>query len=109
MGLTKTELRSRCFNKTFSFIKHRKIFYIVSVSIIVIGLLWSVIFGMNYGIDFTGGTTIQVDLGKQVAIEDVEKTLKVTNLIRRLFMRVRAIRRLLLKPSSPLIMQAETK
>ena len=31
---------------------------------------------MNYGIDFTGGTTIQVDLGKQVAIEDVEKTLK---------------------------------
>ena len=63
-------------NKTFSFIKHRKIFYIVSVSIIVIGLLWSVIFGMNYGMDFTGGTTIQVDLGKQVAIEDVEKTLK---------------------------------
>lgn len=63
-------------NKTFSFIKHRKVFYIISVSIIVIGLLWSVIFGMNYGIDFTGGTTIQVDLGKQLAIEDVEKTLE---------------------------------
>ena len=62
-------------NKTFSFIKHRKVFYIVSVTIIVVGLLWSVVFGMNYGIDFTGGTTIQVDLGKQVAIEDVEKTL----------------------------------
>lgn len=63
-------------NKTFSFIKHRKVFYTISVGIIVIGLLWSVIFGMNYGIDFTGGTTIQVDLGKQFAIEDVEKTLE---------------------------------
>ena len=63
-------------NKTFSFIKHRKIYYIISVTIIVVGLLWSVIFGMNYGIDFTGGTTFQIELGKQVAIEDVEKTLE---------------------------------
>lgn len=75
-GVNEDGTPKQMLNKTFSFIKHRKIFYIVSVSIIVIGLLWSVIFGMNYGIDFTGGTTIQVDLGKQVAIEDVEKTLK---------------------------------
>ena len=74
-GVNEDGTPKQMLNKTFSFIKHRKIFYIVSVSIIVIGLLWSVIFGMNYGIDFTGGTTIQVDLGKQVAIEDVEKTL----------------------------------
>ena len=75
-GVNEDGTPKQMLNKTFSFIKHRKIFYIVSVSIIVIGLLWSVILGMNYGIDFTGGTTIQVDLGKQVAIEDVEKTLK---------------------------------
>lgn len=75
-GVNEDGTPKQMLNKTFSFIKHRKIFYIVSVSIIVIGLLWSVIFGMNYGIDFTGGTTIQVDLGKQVAIEDVENTLK---------------------------------
>lgn len=75
-GVNEDGTPKQMLNKTFSFIKHRKIFYIVSVSIIVIGLLWSVIFGMNYGIDFTGGTTIQVDLGKQVAIEDIEKTLK---------------------------------
>lgn len=75
-GVNEDGTPKQMLNKTFSFIKHRKIFYIVSISIIVIGLLWSVIFGMNYGIDFTGGTTIQVDLGKQVAIEDVEKTLK---------------------------------
>ena len=63
-------------NKTFSFIKHRKVYYIVSVSIIVIGLLFMMIGGMNYGIDFTGGTNIQVEMGKQVDIADVEDALK---------------------------------
>lgn len=63
-------------NKTFSFIKHRKVYYIVSVSIIVIGLLFMTIGGMNYGIDFTGGTNIQVEMGEQVDIADVEDALK---------------------------------
>ena len=63
-------------NKTFSFIKHRKVYYIVSVSIIVIGLVFMMIGGMNYGIDFTGGTNIQVEMGKQVDIADVEDALK---------------------------------
>lgn len=63
-------------NKTFSFIKHRKVYYIVSVSIIVIGLLFMMIGGMNYGIDFTGGTNIQVEMGEQVDIADVEDALK---------------------------------
>ena len=63
-------------NKTFSFIKHRKVYYIVSVSIIVIGLVFMMIGGMNYGIDFTGGTNIQVEMGKQVDISEVEDTLK---------------------------------
>ena len=63
-------------NKTFSFIKHRKVYYIISVSIIVIGLLFMIIGGMNYGIDFTGGTNIQVEMGKQVDIDEVKDTLK---------------------------------
>ncbi len=75
-GVNEDGTPKQMLNKTFSFIKHRKVFYIISVTIIVVGLLWSVIFGMNYGIDFTGGTTFQIELGKQVAIEDVEKTLE---------------------------------
>lgn len=63
-------------NKTFSFIKHRKVYYIISVAIIVIGLLFMLIGGMNYGIDFTGGTNIQVEMGKQVDIAEVEDVLK---------------------------------
>jgi len=31
---------------------------------------------MNYGIDFTGGTTIQVEMGEQVDIGEVEDTIK---------------------------------
>ncbi len=75
-GVNEDGTPKQMLNKTFSFIKHRKIFYIVSVTIILVGLVWSLIFGMNYGIDFTGGTTFQIELGKQVAIEDVEKTLE---------------------------------
>lgn len=62
--------------KTFSFIKHRKIYYIISASIIIIGLLFSVIGGMNYGIDFTGGTTIQIEMHEQVDIDEVKDTIK---------------------------------
>ena len=63
-------------HKNFNFIKNRKIFYIASCAIIIIGLVCSIAFGMNYGIDFTGGTTIQVEMGEQVKISDVEDAIK---------------------------------
>ena len=62
-------------NKTFSFIKNRKIYYIISTVIIIVGLVFGLIGGLNYGIDFTGGTMIQVDLHKEVPIKDIEKTI----------------------------------
>lgn len=63
-------------HKSFAFIKNRKIFYIISTAIIVIGLVFSFAKGLNYGIDFTGGTMLQVDLHEQVAISEVEKAIK---------------------------------
>lgn len=75
-GVNEDGTPKQMLNKTFSFIKHRKVFYIISITIILVGLVWCLIFGMNYGIDFTGGTTFQIELGKQVPIEDVEETLK---------------------------------
>ncbi|OLR54830.1 hypothetical protein BHK98_01280 [Hornefia porci] len=62
--------------KEFHFIERRKIFYCISGAVIVIGLVTLGVRGFNYGIDFTGGTMIQMDLGKKVAISDVEKTIK---------------------------------
>ena len=62
-------------NKTFKFIKNRKIYYIISTAIIIVGLVFGLVGGLNYGIDFTGGTMIQVDLHKEVPIKDIEKTI----------------------------------
>lgn len=61
--------------RQFSFIKHRKIYYTVSVVILIIGLAFGLVRGLNYGIDFTGGTMVQIDMGKEVAMEEVEAVL----------------------------------
>ena len=62
--------------KDLHFVKHRKKFYAVTCIILVIGLGFGLIRGLNYGIDFTGGTNIQVEMGEQVDIDDVKDTLK---------------------------------
>ena len=75
-GVNEDETPKQFIHKKFNFIKNRKIFYIASCAIIIIGLVCSIAFGMNYGIDFTGGTTIQVEMGEQVKISDVEDAIK---------------------------------
>lgn len=66
--------------KKFNFIVNRKKFYAISAIIIIVGIGFSLIRGFNYGIDFTGGTMIQIDMGKTVETEDVKKSLKAHNL-----------------------------
>lgn len=61
--------------RQFKFIEHRKIYYMVSIGIIVLGLLVGGIRGLNYGIDFTGGTMMQFDMGKQVTQSQVRDVL----------------------------------
>lgn len=75
-GVNEDGTPKQMLNKTFSFIRHRKIFYMVSAAIIIVGMLFALIGGMNYGIDFTGGTMIQIDMGQQVPINEVEDALK---------------------------------
>ena len=58
------------------FIKNRKIYYLISSSIIILGIIFTIFRGFNFGIDFTGGTTIQMDMGKKVSIEEVKDTIK---------------------------------
>lgn len=63
-------------SKTIGFMGKRKIFYCISAGILIIGLGFGVIRGLNYGIDFTGGTMIQLDMGKQVKISQVDNAIK---------------------------------
>lgn len=57
---------------TIPFLSRRKIYYVITAVILVTGLGFGIVKGMNYGIDFTGGTMIQMDMGKQIKISDVE-------------------------------------
>jgi SecD/SecF fusion protein len=61
----------------FSFMKYKNYYYIVSIAIIVLGIGIGLIRGYNYGIDFTGGTMMQLDMGKQVTTTDVTQLKKV--------------------------------
>ena len=62
--------------KTFAFIKNRKIFYAISCAVIVLGLVLGLVRGFNYGIDFTGGTMMQIDMGETVEVAEVEDLIK---------------------------------
>ena len=74
-GVNEDGSPKKILKKSFSFINHRKIFYCCSAAVIVVGLIVGAVRGFNYGIDFTGGTMIQVDMGKTVSVEDVQKSI----------------------------------
>ena len=61
--------------REIKFVKKRKIFYIASLLFIVVGLTVGLASerGFNYGIDFTGGTMMQVDMGRHVAEADIHR------------------------------------
>ena len=54
-------------------IKYMKIFIIISLVIIGVGLLTAIFLGFNSGIDFTGGTLIQIDFGKKIAVDEIRE------------------------------------
>ncbi|MGN0702322.1 MAG: protein translocase subunit SecD [Lentihominibacter sp.] len=75
-GIKKDNTAAFHIKNTIQFMDKRKIFYCVSAGILVLGLAFGLIRGLNYGIDFTGGTMIQMDMGKQVSISEVQKSIK---------------------------------
>jgi preprotein translocase subunit SecF len=71
----------RLFGKTnIDFMGKRKILYVVSSSIIIIGLISVFTKGLDFGIDFLGGTEIVVQFSTPVAISDVRSSMDKNNL-----------------------------
>ena len=66
--------------KEFDFIKNRKIAYIIPVVIILIGLISIIFQGFNLGIDFAGGTLLQIKFDKPVSTNEVRNVLSEFNL-----------------------------
>lgn len=64
----------------YPFMSKRKLFYIGSVAILVIGLGIGLVRGFNLGIDFTGGTSLQINLGTHVEEAELKKYLPDTDI-----------------------------
>jgi preprotein translocase subunit SecF len=54
----------------------RKIWYIISIIVIAIGLVFLLINGLNLGIDFNGGTLMEFGVADDVNVEDVRTVLE---------------------------------
>ncbi|HBY57239.1 MAG TPA: protein translocase subunit SecF [Candidatus Atribacteria bacterium] len=68
--------------KKFDFTKNRKIAYFISSVIILIGLISIIFQGFDYGIDFAGGTLLQIRFDKPISTEEVRNVLGEFNLSR---------------------------
>ncbi|MBU2445033.1 MAG: protein translocase subunit SecF [Bacteroidetes bacterium] len=58
-------------NLNIDFLSKRKLFYLISATIILLGIVSIVIKGLDLGIDFKGGSEVVVSFDKPVAIGDV--------------------------------------
>lgn len=61
-------------------VRLRKYFYIAAAAFIAVGLLVGCIRGFNYGVDFSGGTRIQLDMHEVVSVQDVQDVLKANDI-----------------------------
>ena len=61
-------------NKTFDVVGKRKIFYIVSLAVIILSFVFTAIFGMNVAIEFKGGTIITYSYSGSINENEVAST-----------------------------------
>lgn len=69
------------FKKEFDFMKNRRKFFSFSVIITVLGLLTLLIFGLNLGVDFKAGTSLDISLGQSIDKAKADEKFKSVNLI----------------------------
>lgn len=79
-GIRKDNTTTFQIKRDLHFIKYKKVFYAISIIIMAAGLGFGLVRGLNYGIDFTGGTMIQMDMGKTVKTSDISDAIKSYNL-----------------------------
>ncbi len=59
----------------FDFVGFRKYTYIFSALVTLVSLFWIFFIGMNYGIDFTGGTSVELKFEKPISIAEVRSAM----------------------------------
>jgi preprotein translocase subunit SecF len=66
--------------KDIPFMKYRSVSAVVSTSIFLLSIIFLSIKGLNLGVDFTGGTIMEVSYPEAANIENIRETLKSINL-----------------------------
>ena len=58
-----------------SIVKRYKLWFLISIIIILIGVGMFFYRGVNIGIDFVGGTTVSIEIGKEFNKEEIDQIL----------------------------------
>jgi len=62
------------------YVKHKNVIFIISLAVVLAGIIYGVVTGYKFDIDFKGGTRIQVDLNEEYSTSDIEKIVsQITN------------------------------
>lgn len=65
----------------FPFIKYRRIFYIISIILVIVSIISIFVFGLNFGIEFTGGGLLELEFRESApTAQAVREKLAVLNL-----------------------------
>jgi preprotein translocase subunit SecF len=62
------------------FLKIRKLTYVFSLSILILSLVLFFTKGFNFGLDFTGGTSVQIKFNQPIKVSDIRMLLREVNL-----------------------------
>lgn len=65
-------------NYKFDFVKNRKTFFAISLLITVIGTVMLLVSGLNLGVDFQSGTTMDITTGQSVEVEEIQALFEKT-------------------------------
>ena len=66
--------------KSYKIVENRKIWFGLSLVIILAGLFCLITNGLNWGIDFTGGSILQYNVNSSYDLKDVRQVLDTFNL-----------------------------
>ena len=88
MKKNNTSLRNKLLSSKFDFVKNLKWFFLASCIVIVAGIFTIIFAGFNLGMDFTGGTVINIQLGESIetdkgyndALSKINKVMQTNNL-----------------------------
>lgn len=64
--------------RIFDFVKHRKVFFSISSVLTIAGIVSLLIFGLNFGVEFKAGTSLDVEVGKTITSEEAASIVRET-------------------------------